>query len=139
MSRKTPAFVRRALDLGAPGIEVDVIASKTGSCHPTTTPFSARRNGRGRVMQQTFAHLRSARCRRGGTIPRWRKLWTAVLTGLDHGEIKGPATARGRWWRSLNVREPPRLAAGRIPGFLLRSSATGRARKLSADLCLAFC
>ena len=107
----TVRSVRRALELGADGIEVDVycvdgrlVVIHDGTLNRTT-------NGIGPVLEKTFTQLRSLDAGRGEKIPTLEEIFDAVnRRALINVELKGPRTAapvvalideyvRSRGWR----------------------------------------
>ena len=127
--------VRRALDLGAPGIEVDVycVENRLVVIHDDTLERTT--NGRGRVMQQSFAHLRSLDAGRGEKIPTLEEIIHGVAhRALINVELKGPGTAApvvaliGRYVREQGWRPDEFLVSS------FDHAQLTAARALSADL-----
>ena len=87
--------VRRALELGASGIEVDVqrIDDELIVFHDATLDRTT--NGRGYVARQSFARLRALDAGFGEQIPTLREIVEAVPRGtFINIELKGRLTAR---------------------------------------------
>ena len=90
----TVRSVRRALELGAEGVEVDVyfVDGQLVVIHDDTVDRTT--NGTGRVMEQTFAQLRSLDAGRGEIIPTLEEIFEAVNhRAIINVELKGPRTA----------------------------------------------
>ncbi len=86
--------VRKALALGARGIEVDVycVEGRLVVIHDDT--LARTTNGRGLVMKQTFAHLRSLDAGKGERIPTLEEIFDTVdHRAIINVELKGPRTA----------------------------------------------
>jgi glycerophosphoryl diester phosphodiesterase len=90
----TVRSVRRALELGADGVEVDVyfVDGQLVVIHDDTLERTT--NGRGRVTRKSFAYLRSLDAGMGECIPTLLEIFAAVnRRGIINIEIKGPHTA----------------------------------------------
>lgn len=90
----TVRSVRRALELGADGIEVDVyfVEGRLVVIHDDTLERTT--NGTGPVMEKTFARLRSLDAGRGEKIPTLEEIFDAVnRRALINVELKGSRTA----------------------------------------------
>jgi glycerophosphoryl diester phosphodiesterase len=89
----TVRSVRRALELGADGVEVDVYFAdgKLVVIHDDTLERTT--NGRGRVMKKSFAYLRSLDAGLGEKIPTLEEIFDAVnRRAIVNVELKGPHT-----------------------------------------------
>lgn len=87
--------VRRALELGAHGIEVDVrsVDGELVVIHDAT--LSRTTNGRGYIARRSFIELRRLDAGRGERIPTLREVFEAVnRRGFVNVELKGRRTAR---------------------------------------------
>ncbi len=85
---------RRALDMGARWLELDVYAVEGELVVIHDATLERTTNGKGAVMEQTLGHLRSLDAGRGERIPLLREV--LALLGRDNGvniELKGPTTA----------------------------------------------
>lgn len=90
----TVRSVRRALELGADGVEVDVhlAAGRLVVIHDDTLERTT--NGRGRVAEKSFDYLRSLDAGLGEPIPILAEIFDAVnRRALVNVELKGPCTA----------------------------------------------
>src|SRR5581483_7355058 len=90
----TVRSVRKALALGADGIEIDVyfVDGELIVIHDDTLDRTT--NGKGRLNDKTFKYLRSLDAGKGGRIPTLREIFRAVnRRALINIELKGPATA----------------------------------------------
>lgn len=90
----TVRSVRRALELGADGIEVDVyyVDGRLVVIHDDTLDRTT--NGTGPVMEKTFTQLRSLDAGQGEKIPTLEEIFEAVnRRALINVELKGPGTA----------------------------------------------
>jgi glycerophosphoryl diester phosphodiesterase len=90
----TVRSVRKALELGADGIEVDVyfVDGELVVIHDDTLERTT--NGRGRVVKKSFAYLRSLDAGAGERIPTLAEIFDAVNhRALINVELKGPHTA----------------------------------------------
>lgn len=90
----TVRSVRRALELGADGIEVDVyfVDGQLVVIHDDTLERTT--NGRGRVAGKSFAQLRSLDAGAGERIPTLAEIFAAVdRRAVINVELKGPHTA----------------------------------------------
>lgn len=86
--------VRRALELGADGVEVDVhlAGGQLLVIHDETLDRTT--NGHGRVAAKSFAHLRSLDAGLGEKIPTLAEIFDAVnQRAVVNVELKGPHTA----------------------------------------------
>jgi len=86
--------VRRALELGADGVEVDVhfVDGQLVVIHDDT--LNRTTNGHGHVAKKTFAHLRSLDAGLGERIPTLAEIFDAVnRRAVINVELKGPHTA----------------------------------------------
>lgn len=86
--------VRKALELGADGIEVDVhlVDGRLMVIHDDT--LNRTTNGKGRLDGKTFAELRSLDAGHGERIPTLEEVFEAVNRhAVINVELKGPATA----------------------------------------------
>src|SRR5579884_3789243 len=74
----TVRSVRRALELGADGIEIDVyfVDGELIVIHDPTLDRTT--NGRGRIVRKTFAQLRSLDAGKGERIPTLREIFETV-------------------------------------------------------------
>jgi glycerophosphoryl diester phosphodiesterase len=90
----TVRSVRKALELGADGIEVDVyfVDGHLVVIHDDT--LGRTTNGHGRVMKKSFAYLRSLDAGLGERIPTLAEIFDAVnRRAVINVELKGPHTA----------------------------------------------
>jgi glycerophosphoryl diester phosphodiesterase len=90
----TVRSVRKALELGADGIEVDVyfVGGQLVVIHDDTLQRTT--NGQGRVMEKSFAYLRSLDAGLGERIPTLAEVFDAVnRRAVINVELKGPHTA----------------------------------------------
>jgi glycerophosphoryl diester phosphodiesterase len=90
----TGLSVRKALELGADGVEVDVhfVDGQLMVIHDDTLERTT--NGRGRVANQSFAYLRSLDAGLGERIPTLAEIFDAVnRRAVINIELKGPHTA----------------------------------------------
>ena len=90
----TVRSVRRALELGADGVEVDVyfVDGQLVVIHDDTLDRTT--NGRGRVDKKSFAELRALDAGRGEKIPTLAEIFEAVnRRAVINMELKGPHTA----------------------------------------------
>ncbi len=90
----TVRSVRRALELGAAGVEVDVyfVEGRLVVIHDNTLDRTT--NGLGPVMEKTFAQLRSLDAGKGEKIPTLEEVFDAVNRhAIVNVELKGPRTA----------------------------------------------
>jgi len=86
--------VRRALELGADGIEVDVYFADGHLVVIHDDTLERTTNGHGCVMKKTFAHLRSLDAGLGEKIPTLAEIFDAVnRRAVINVELKGPHTA----------------------------------------------
>ncbi len=86
--------VRKALELGADGIEVDVYFADGELVVIHDDTLARTTNGHGRVMKKTFAYLRSLDAGSGERIPILSEIFDAVdRRALINVELKGPQTA----------------------------------------------
>jgi glycerophosphoryl diester phosphodiesterase len=90
----TVRSVRRALELGADGVEVDVYFADGQLVVIHDDTLERTTNGHGRVMEKSFAHLRSLDAGRGERIPTLTEIFDAVSRrAVINVELKGPRTA----------------------------------------------
>lgn len=90
----TLCSVRKALELGADGVEVDVylVDGRLIVIHDDTLDRTT--NGSGPVSGQTFASLRSLDAGHGERIPTLEEVFDVVnRRGVVNVELKGPGTA----------------------------------------------
>ena len=90
----TVRSVRRALEMGANGIEVDVylLHGRLMVMHDDTLDRTT--NGRGRLVEKTFAELRALDAGMGEKIPMLEEILDVLRPGvLLNIELKGPNTA----------------------------------------------
>src|SRR5487761_2642608 len=90
----TVRSVRRALELGADGVEVDVffVDGQLVVIHDDTLERTT--NGHGRVLEKSFAYLRSLDAGLGEKIPTLAEIFEAVnRRAVINVELKGPHTA----------------------------------------------
>ncbi|HZF02167.1 MAG TPA: glycerophosphodiester phosphodiesterase family protein [Methylomirabilota bacterium] len=90
----TVRSVRKALELGAEGVEVDVyfVDGQLVVIHDDTLERTT--NGRGRVENKTFSYLRSLDAGLGERIPTLREIFRAVnRCAVINIELKDPRTA----------------------------------------------
>ena len=86
--------VRRALGLGADGVEVDVHFADGQLVVIHDDTLNRTTDGRGRVAKKTFAHLRSLDAGLGERIPTLAEIFDAVSRrAVVNVELKGPHTA----------------------------------------------
>jgi len=86
--------VRKALELGAHGVEVDVqlVEDRLVVIHDDTLDRTT--NGTGLVVETSFAHLRSLDAGKGEQIPTLEEVFDAVnRRAVINVELKGPGTA----------------------------------------------
>ena len=91
----TVRSVRKALALGADGIEIDVyfVDGQLIVIHDDTLDRTT--NGEGRVEGKSFKYLRSLDAGKGEPIPTLREIFQAVKRRATINiELKGPGTAR---------------------------------------------
>src|SRR5260370_42289602 len=90
----TVRSVRRALELGADGIEVDVYFADGQLVGIHDDTLERTTNGHGRVMEKSFAYLRSLDTGLGEKIPTLAEIFDAVnRRAVVNVELKGPRTA----------------------------------------------
>lgn len=90
----TVRSVRRALELGADGVEVDVHLADGNLMVIHDGTLDRTTNGHGRVATKSFAHLRSLDAGRGEKIPTLSEIFEAVnRRAVVNVELKGPHTA----------------------------------------------
>jgi glycerophosphoryl diester phosphodiesterase len=90
----TVRSVRRALELGAAGVEVDVhfVDGQLMVIHDDTLDRTT--NGHGRVAKKTFTQLRALNAGLGERIPTLAEIFDAVdRRAVINVELKGPHTA----------------------------------------------
>ncbi len=90
----TVRSVRKALELGADGIEVDVYFADGQLVVIHDDTLERTTNGRGRVMKKSFAYLRSLDAGCGEYIPTLAEIFDTVdRRAVINVELKGPHTA----------------------------------------------
>ena len=90
----TVRSVRRALELGADGVEVDVHFADGQLVVIHDDTLSRTTNGQGRVAEKPFTYLRSLDAGRGERIPTLAEIFDAVSRrAVINVELKGPNTA----------------------------------------------
>jgi len=90
----TVRSVRRALELGADGVEVDVYFADGQLVVIHDDTLERTTNGQGRVMEKSFAYLRSLDAGSGEKIPTLAEIFDAVnRRAVINVELKGPHTA----------------------------------------------
>jgi glycerophosphoryl diester phosphodiesterase len=90
----TVRSVRRALELGADGVEVDVQLADGQLVVIHDATLKRTTNGKGRVAKKSFAYLRSLDAGSGERIPALAEILNAVnRRGVINIELKGPHTA----------------------------------------------
>jgi glycerophosphoryl diester phosphodiesterase len=90
----TVRSVRRALELGADGVEVDVYFTDGQLMVIHDDTLDRTTNGRGAVKEKSFAYLRSLDAGRGEKIPTLAEIFDAVSRrAVINVELKGPHTA----------------------------------------------
>jgi glycerophosphoryl diester phosphodiesterase len=90
----TVRSVRKALELGADGIEVDVHFADGNLVVIHDDTLARTTNGRGRVAKKSFAYLRSLDAGSGERIPTLAEIFAAVnRRAIINVELKGPHTA----------------------------------------------
>jgi glycerophosphoryl diester phosphodiesterase len=90
----TVRSVRRALALGADGVEVDVYFADGQLVVIHDDTLKRTTNGRGRVVKKSFAYLRSLDAGLGEKIPTLAEIFDAVdRRAVINVELKGPHTA----------------------------------------------
>jgi glycerophosphoryl diester phosphodiesterase len=90
----TVRSVRRALELGADGVEVDVHFADGQLVVIHDDTLQRTTNGRGRVAEKTFAQLRALNAGAGERIPTLMEVFDAVhRRAVINVELKGPHTA----------------------------------------------
>src|SRR5882762_9142732 len=90
----TVRSVRRALELGADGIEVDVYLADGQLVVIHDDTLERTTNGHGRVMEKSFDYLRTLDAGLGEKIPTLAEIFDAVnRRGVVNVELKGPHTA----------------------------------------------
>jgi glycerophosphoryl diester phosphodiesterase len=86
--------VRKALELGADGIEVDVYLADGQLVVIHDETLERTTNGVGRVAEKSFAYLRSLDAGRGEPIPTLAEVFDTVnRRAVINVELKGPGTA----------------------------------------------
>jgi glycerophosphoryl diester phosphodiesterase len=140
--------IRRALELGAGGVEIDVyfIDGQLVVFHDAKVDRTT--NGHGRLARKSFGELRALDAGKGERIPTLREVFELVdRRALIHVELKGRGTVESvaglirefvqqRGWRfsefivsSFHRTELRALAGGEIPiGVLFKRSARYFAR-----------
>jgi glycerophosphoryl diester phosphodiesterase len=90
----TVRSVRRALELGADGVEVDVHFADGHLVVIHDDTLERTTNGQGRVTNKSFTYLRSLDAGSGERIPTLREVCDAVnRRAIINVELKGPNTA----------------------------------------------
>src|SRR2546428_297275 len=90
----TVRSVRRAIELGADGVEIDVYFVDGELVVIHDAKLERTTNGRGRVMRKSFAFLRSLDAGKGERIPTLREIFDAVdRRAFVNVELKGRNTA----------------------------------------------
>jgi glycerophosphoryl diester phosphodiesterase len=90
----TVRSVRRALELGADGVEVDVHLAEGQLVVIHDATLKRTTNGHGRVAEKTFAYLRSLDAGSGEKIPVLAEIFDAVnRRAIVNIELKGAHTA----------------------------------------------
>jgi glycerophosphoryl diester phosphodiesterase len=90
----TVRSVRKALELGADGIEVDVYFADGQLVVIHDDTLGRTTNGHGRVMKKTFAYLQSLDAGLGERIPTLAEIFDAVdRRAVINVELKDPRTA----------------------------------------------
>ena len=90
----TVRSVRKALELGADGIEVDVYFADGHLMVIHDDTLARTTNGHGRVMKKSFTYLRSLDAGSGEHIPTLAEIFDAVnRRAVINVELKGPHTA----------------------------------------------
>ena len=90
----TVRSVRRALELGADGVELDVQFADGHLVVIHDEVLNRTTNGRGRVAKKTFTYLRSLDAGWGESIPTLAEIFDAVnRRAFINVELKGPHTA----------------------------------------------
>lgn len=90
----TVRSIRRALEMGVDGVEVDVyfVDGELLVIHDDTLERTT--NGRGRVAEKSLEYLRSLDAGKGEKIPTLREIFEAVdRRAFINIELKGPGTA----------------------------------------------
>lgn len=90
----TVRSVRRALELGADGVEVDVQLADGQLLVIHDDTLERTTNGHGRVAAKSFAYLRSLDAGQGERMPTLAEIFDAVnRRAIINVELKGPHTA----------------------------------------------
>lgn len=90
----TVRSVRRALELGADGVEVDVQLADGQLLVIHDDTLERTTNGHGRVAAKSFAYLRSLDAGQGERMPTLAEIFDAVnRRAIVNAELKGPHTA----------------------------------------------
>lgn len=90
----TVRSVRRALELGADGVEVDVHLTDGQLVVIHDDTLQRTTNGQGRVTEKSFAYLRSLDAGAGEKIPTLTEIFDTVnRRAVVNVELKGPLTA----------------------------------------------
>ena len=90
----TVRSVRRALELGADGVEVDVYFADGRLVVIHDATLKRTTSGHGRVLEKSFAYLRSLDAGLGERIPTLTEIFDAVnRRAIINVELKGPHTA----------------------------------------------
>lgn len=86
--------IRRALELGANGIEVDVHLADGHLMVIHDDTLNRTTNGTGSIAEKSFAYLRSLDAGKGERIPTLEEVFdTATRRAIINIELKGPGTA----------------------------------------------
>ncbi len=87
--------IRRGLELGAHGVEVDVWMADQELVVIHDKTLQRTTNGHGSVMRKSFAHLRTLDAGNGERIPTLAEVFVTVCgRGFVNVELKGPGTAK---------------------------------------------
>jgi glycerophosphoryl diester phosphodiesterase len=118
-TENTLCSVRKALELGAEGIEVDVYFVDGELIVFHDARVERMTNGRGRLMRKTFAQLRALQVGKDERIPTLREVFDAVdRRAWINVELKGRNTATPV---AELIREYVRERGWPIEGFLVSS------------------
>jgi glycerophosphoryl diester phosphodiesterase len=124
----TVRSVRRALELGADGIEVDVQLADGELVVIHDATLKRTTNGKGRVANKSFAYLRSLDAGSGERIPTLAEILNVVnRRGVINIELKGPHTAAPV---AALVAEHVKLQGWSFSDFLISSFDHARIREV---------